>query len=215
MHVYFLTCCPLLPVVLVLVQLEEAQSQLAAAAGTAAAALASAGSMADSPLQSEQQEQQQQQRELLQQRVSELESELGAARQLWSEQSDWQEAAERAATNNTALKEQLQVLQQQLAQAEAQLADMCGRDYIAELEQKVEEECEARATAEQLLAAMQVCGRVGDVVGCCRVGGGGIASGSSRRRWKTSVRLRRWLSSCWLQCRYGGWWFCWVLEGAG
>lgn len=149
---------------LVPLQLEEAQSQLAAAAdatAASAAALASAGSMADSSLQSEQQQQhellQQQQHELLQQRMSELESELADARQLWSEQSDWQEAAERAGTDNTALKEQLQALQQQLVQAETQLAEMCGRDYIAELEQKVEEECEARATAEQLLAAMQVC----------------------------------------------------------
>jgi DNA repair exonuclease SbcCD ATPase subunit len=123
----------------------------------AAATLASAASMADSsqPLSEQQTQQPQQQAEALQQRVSELESELADARQLWSEQSDWQEAAERAGCNNAALKEQLAVLQQQLQQAEAQLSNMCGSDYIAELEQQLEEERESRSTAEQLLSDMQ------------------------------------------------------------
>jgi hypothetical protein len=143
-------------------QLQQAEAQLAAAAAgegaaVASATLASAASIADSsqPLPEPQPQQQQQQQELLQQRVSELESELADARQLWSEQSDWQEAAEHAGSDNAALKEQLAALQQQLQQAEAQLANMCGSDYIADLEQQLEDERESRSTAEQLLSEMQ------------------------------------------------------------
>lgn len=144
-------------------QLDETQSQLATAtaaadAAAAGAALASAASVADNSLQQHEQQQRQyieDDREQLQQRISELESELIDVRKLWSEQSDWQEFAERAASKEAAAEEKAANLEQQLAERDAQLRDYCGRDFIAQLEADLEAEREARADSDRMLVEMQ------------------------------------------------------------